>query len=330
VASDFENSWRTAVLAELLQVPPLVRVTNAEVTFGRTRRLQAVAGVSLEIAPGEVLAVVGESGSGKSTLARAIVGLQRTTGGAVEFPTRADGTRGRTAQMIFQDPRASLNPRMTVRQILLEAAACNTAKSSNDRLIELLAEVGLGPETLARRPEELSGGQCQRISIARSLMTDPDLLVCDEVVSALDVSIQAQVLELLRTLKQRESLAMLFITHDLGVVRQLADRVAVMYLGKIVEIGAVEDIFTRPTHPYTQALLSSAMDMADGLERRAQLELRGALPSPSNPPSGCRLHPRCWKAREICGTEEPPLGPVGDLLSACHFAEPLDVLNGER
>jgi oligopeptide/dipeptide ABC transporter ATP-binding protein len=313
------------VPAELVQAPPLVRVTDAQVTFGRARRVQAVAGVSLEIEPGEVLAVVGESGSGKSTLARAIVGLQRTTCGTIEFSDRD----GRTAQMIFQDPRASLNPRMTVRQILLEAAP--RGGTSPARLAELLAEVGLGTETLDRRPEELSGGQCQRISIARALMTEPELLVCDEVVSALDVSIQAQVLELLRTLKQREGLAMLFITHDLGVVRQLADRVAVMYLGKIVEVGAVDDIFTRPTHPYTQALLSSAMDMADGLEEpHLRLELRGALPSPSNPPAGCRLHPRCWKAQEICSTDEPSLRPVGEVLSACHFAEPLDVLNGER
>lgn len=321
--------------SELIVEVPLVRLTDVHVTFGRARRVQAVAGVSLDIGRGEVVAIVGESGSGKSTLARTIVALQRPTSGTIDFSTNADGRR-RVAQIVFQDPRSSLNPLLTVRQILREALSGRPSLPSGTSLDALLAdrlgEVGLGAEILDRRTEQLSGGQCQRISIARALMTDPDILVCDEVVSALDVSIQAQVLELLRGLKQRQGLTMVFITHDLGVVRQLADRVAVMYLGKVVELGAVEQIFTMPTHPYTQALLSSSMDMADatGSPRRVRLELHGALPSPSAPPAGCRLHPRCWKAQPICTTDEPALDPVGDVLSACHFAEPIDVLNGAR
>jgi oligopeptide/dipeptide ABC transporter ATP-binding protein len=317
------------------QETALVRIEDAHVTFGRRGRsgVQAVAGVDLEIASGEVLAVVGESGSGKSTLARTVVGLQRLTSGSIRFPQNTDGDR-RVAQMVFQDPRSSLNPKLTIRQIVQEAwprRDGSTAAQRSRRITELLEEVGIGESMLDSRPADLSGGQCQRISIARALLSDPRLLVCDEVVSALDVSIQAQVLDLLRRLQEKQNLAMLFITHDLGVVRQLADRVAVMYLGKIVEVGPADEVFGRPTHPYTQALLSSAVDLASaGLDDgRVPLELGGTLPSPSDPPAGCRLHPRCWKAQVICSVDEPALeARAGGMLSACHFAEPIDVLAG--
>lgn len=307
----------------------LVTVSDARVTFGRRHGVQAVAGVSVEVRAGEVLAIVGESGSGKSTLARTIVGLQRLSSGSITFDP-AQGTH-RIAQMVFQDPRGSLNPSLTVRQIVEEAWSRGSDRDARDReLVDILAEVGIKGTQLESRPGDLSGGQCQRVSIARALACSPRLLVCDEVVSALDVSIQAQVLDVLRGLKDKQDLAMLFITHDLGVVRQLADRVAVMYLGKIVEIGDANDIFERPTHPYTQALLSSAVDLAHADSddsATARIELVGTPPSPSNPPPGCRLHPRCAKAQPMCGHLEPDLAlqPSG-THSACHFAEPIDVL----
>lgn len=312
---------------------PLVRMSAGRVSFGRRHPVQAVAGVDLEIAPGEVLAVVGESGSGKSTLARAIVGLQRLTSGTIDVHAPPDRSTERVAQMVFQDPRASLNPQLTVRQIVAEASSVRGRSGIEDRervIQEALADVGISPSLLDSRPADLSGGQCQRISIARALVSRPALLVCDEVVSALDVSIQAQVLEVLRGVKERQELAMLFITHDLGVVRQLADRVAVMYLGVIVEIGTTANIFERPTHPYTQALLSSAVDLASadrvGHDR---YDLGATLPSPSDPPAGCQLHPRCWKAQEVCAKVEPGLEaqPSG-TSSRCHFAEPINVLTG--
>ncbi|MHA7984452.1 oligopeptide/dipeptide ABC transporter ATP-binding protein [Rathayibacter sp. CAU 1779] len=323
-------------------VEPLISITDARVTFGSRSRVQAVAGVDLEIMPGEVLAIVGESGSGKSTLARAVVGMQKLTGGVIRTHdgseterTGSNAQHTRLAQMVFQDPRASLNPQLTIRQILNEAwpsgGGSSVKRQRRERLAEMSKEVGISAELLDSKPGNLSGGQCQRVSIARALLSEPRLLVCDEVVSALDVSIQAQILDLLRNLKEKQHLGMLFITHDLGVVRQLADRVAVMYLGKIVEVGTVQQIFGRPTHPYTQALLSSAVDLADsvteGSAAQDRYQLGGTLPSPSNPPSGCRLHPRCWKAQAICSTEEPALERRLDLtMSACHFAEPIDVL----
>ncbi|HIZ36166.1 MAG TPA: ABC transporter ATP-binding protein [Candidatus Ruania gallistercoris] len=317
---------------------PLAQITGATVTFTGAQPIYAVSEVDLEIHGGEVLAVVGESGSGKSTLARAIVGLQSLTAGSIDFTTTDAPRASRLTQMVFQDPRSSLNPRLTVRQILAEALVGGSARRMSARaqqsMEELLDDVGLSKTLLDSRPASLSGGQCQRVSIARALMSEPQLLVCDEVVSALDVSIQAQILDLLRDLKERKRIAMLFITHDLGVVRQLADRVAVMYLGKIVELGTTEEIFSGPTHPYTQALLSSAVDMAGSdvpAAVRDGLELGTTLASPSNPPSGCHLHPRCWKAEDVCAVDTPALiARAGGTRSACHFAEPVDVLGRDR
>lgn len=313
---------------------PLAQITGATVTFAGPQPTYAVSDVDLEIHGGEVLAVVGESGSGKSTMARAIVGLQHLTAGSIEFNTANAPQASRLAQMVFQDPRSSLNPRRTVRQILAEALVDGQGRrmraQRQQSIEQLLDDVGLSTTQLDSRPANLSGGQCQRVSIARALMSEPHLLVCDEVVSALDVSIQAQILDLLRRLKERKRIAMLFITHDLGVVRQLADRVAVMYLGKIVELGTTEQIFSGPTHPYTQALLSSAVDMAGrdtpGIVRD-RLELGTTLASPANPPAGCHLHPRCWKAEDVCAVDAPALTErAGGIRSACHFAEPVDVL----
>lgn len=318
-------------------VAPLARTTGATVTFTGAHPTYAVSEVDLEIHSGEVLAVVGESGSGKSTLARAIVGLQRLTAGSIDFNTANAPQASRLAQMVFQDPRSSLNPSLTVRQILNEALVNGQGRrmkaQRQQNLEQLFDDVGLSKNLLESRPASLSGGQCQRVSIARALASEPQLLVCDEVVSALDVSIQAQIVDLLRGLKERKQIAMLFITHDLGVVRQLADRVAVMYLGKIVELGATEEIFNGPAHPYTQALLSSAVDMADRDTSgtvRERLELGAALATPSNPPTGCHLHPRCWKAEDICAVDAPALiERAGGTRSACHFAEPVDILGSD-
>lgn len=313
---------------------PLAAITGATVTFAGAQPTYAVSEVDLEIHSGEVLAVVGESGSGKSTMARAIVGLQQLTAGRIVFNTAKGPKASRLAQMVFQDPRSSLNPRLTVRQILGEALVDGQGRRMREQrqqgIEQLLDDVGLSTTLLDSRPANLSGGQCQRVSIARALVSEPQLLVCDEVVSALDVSIQAQILDLLRGLKERKRIAMLFITHDLGVVRQLADRVAVMYLGRIVELGTTEEIFSGPTHPYTQALLSSAVDMV-GRDTpgtvRDRLELGTTLASPSNPPAGCHLHPRCWKAEDVCAVDAPALTErAGATLSACHFADPVDVL----
>jgi len=263
--------------ADLAQTAPLVRIIGARVTFGSRNKVHAVAGVDLEIGTGEVLAIVGESGSGKSTLARAVVGLQKLTSGRIEFSQAHGQPHHKVVQMVFQDPRASLNPRLTVRQVIEEAwhGGGNGANKQErqGRILTLIEDVGISSTMLDSYPANLSGGQCQRISIARALANRPQLLVCDEVVSALDVSIQAQVLDLLRELKDRQNLAMLFITHDLGVVRQLADRVAVMYKGEIVEIGQADDIFMEPRHPYTQRLLSSAMDLVEGNESQSHVEV---------------------------------------------------------
>jgi oligopeptide transport system ATP-binding protein len=298
--------------------------------------VSAVDGVSLELRRGEVLGIVGESGCGKSTLARMLVGLERPDRGRLLYRGQ-DVTAGRRrdrwllrdgVQMIFQDPYASLDPRMTVRDIVAEPLAANgsgTRAGRRDRVAELLGLVGLAPDMMNRYPHQFSGGQRQRIGIARALALDPDVLICDEPVSALDVSVQAQVINLLADLRRRLGVAMIFIAHDLSVVRHVADRLAVMYLGRIAEIGRTTTIYDRPAHPYTQALLS-AIPAADRSARGRLADrhiLPGDPPSPLNPPSGCRFNTRCWLAQPRCREETPPLLETGDdsRRSACHFTE---------
>jgi oligopeptide/dipeptide ABC transporter ATP-binding protein len=303
--------------------------------------VQAVDGVSFTIKAGETLGLVGESGCGKSTTGRTILRLLDPTDGRIFFKDQEITDLGRRdmrevrreMQIVFQDPYASLNPRMTVREIVTEPlrnAGGYKGKEAKEKVRDLLAKVGLNPEHGNRFPHEFSGGQRQRIGIARALALDPQLLILDEPVSALDVSIQAQVVNLLKELQDELGLAYLFIAHDLSVVRHISDRVAVMYLGHIVETGTRHQIFNAPTHPYTQALLS-AVPIPDPSKRasRKRIVLEGDVPSPSNPPSGCRFRTRCWKADQRCADEVPPLDHHGyDHPSACHYAEPEHVLEG--
>jgi oligopeptide transport system ATP-binding protein len=298
--------------------------------------VRAVDGVTLEIRRGEALGLVGESGCGKSTLARLITALLPVTGGKIIFEgqeiTKMRGARlrrvRRKMQMIFQDPFASLDPRMTVGDIIqepLDNYGIGSGRDRQRRVQELLRLVGLNPNFTNRYPHEFSGGQRQRIGIARALAVNPSFIVCDEAVSALDVSIQAQIINLLQDLQREFNLTYLFIAHDLAVVRHLSDRIAVMYLGKIVETAGRNDIYDHPQHPYTRALLSSIPVPDPEVERvRAPILLKGEIPSPVNPPSGCRFHTRCPIARVpgICSEQEPPLEPHGerDQLAACHFA----------
>jgi oligopeptide transport system ATP-binding protein len=298
--------------------------------------VQAVAGVDLEIRRGETLGLVGESGCGKSTLARLITALQPVTSGRVVFKgqdlSKLRGRRlrrvRREMQIIFQDPFASLDPRMTVGDIIAEPMdnfRLARGRERRTRVQELLRLVGLNPNFTNRYPHEFSGGQRQRIGIARALSVSPSFIVCDEPVSALDVSIQAQIINLLQDLQREFQLTYLFIAHDLAVVRHLSDRIAVMYLGKVVEIADRVDIYEHSQHPYTKALLSSIPVPDPLVERdREPMLIKGEIPSPVNPPSGCRFHTRCPIARVpgICADEEPPLEPHGhrDQLAACHFA----------
>jgi len=301
-----------------------------------SRQLHAVGGISFDLRPGEVLGVVGESGSGKSTLARAIVGTVPSTG-RVRFEGRdlvsmtAEERRvhRRDIQMIFQDPLAALNPRMTVGDIIAEPLLTHFPKTPRaevrKRVGDLMERVGLLRNLQNRYPHEFSGGQCQRIGIARALILRPKLLICDEPVSALDVSVQAQVVNLLRELRREMGIAMIFIAHDLSVVRHLSDRVAVMYLGKIVEIGTDTQIYEQPTHPYTQALLSAAPGLRRLTER---IVLQGESPSALNPPSGCSFRLRCPRAQARCEKDDPLLAPVwsgGSQLAACHFPGELTI-----
>ena len=311
----------------------LLEVTNLAVHFPAVPLpVRAVDGVSFRIRRGETLALVGESGCGKSTVARAIMGLVPPTTGEIRFDGAPAPPLGETArrpllsklQMIFQDPDASLNPRLTIQASIAEPIEIREPGLSRtereSRVTGLMNDVGLDPSMRARYPHELSGGQRQRVCIARALAVRPELLVCDEAVSALDVSIQAQILNLLVDLRERFALSFLFITHDLRVVRHLANRVAVMYLGQIVELGPTDALFDAPRHPYTEALLAAvpSLDAARAVATRA----RGDIPSPSNPPSGCRFHTRCPKVFERCPKESPELFVLSDDRHCrCFLAE---------
>jgi oligopeptide transport system ATP-binding protein len=301
--------------------------------------VKAVDGVTFEVRRGETLGLVGESGCGKSTIGRAMIRLREPTGGHVYFEGTDLGSlsnnalrkKRRQMQIIFQDPYGSLDPRMTVGSIVsepLETHDLARGDAKRDRVAELLTLVGLDPQYVQRYPHEFSGGQRQRIGVARALAVEPEFIVCDEPISALDVSIQAQVLNLLADLRQRLGLTYLFVAHDLSVVKHISDRVAVMYLGKIVEIGPPEQLYAAPGHPYTRALLS-AVPVPDPIaeRKRKRVILQGDVPSPVNPPPGCRFHTRCWLYERLgqpedCRTVEPPLAVLeGEHRAACHHSD---------
>jgi oligopeptide transport system ATP-binding protein len=301
------------------------------------RAVKAVDGVSFDVAAGETLALVGESGCGKSTTGRMLLRLTEPTAGVIHFDgadllglsRRALRRRRRQLQIVFQDPYSSLSPRLRVEDIIAEPldvhGLCPTPAARRDRVVELLRLVGLDAVHLRRYPFEFSGGQRQRIAIARALAPEPRLIVADEPVSALDVSIQAQVVNLMQDLQAKFGVAYVFISHDLAVVRHIAHRVAVMYLGRLVELADTDALFDAPHHPYTQALLSAA-PVPDPERRRRRIVLRGDVPSPAHAPGGCHFHPRCPIAQPVCRETAPPLREVRRGQSAaCHFAEPFPI-----
>jgi oligopeptide transport system ATP-binding protein len=321
-------------MTPILQVKNLVKhfPINGGILRREVGRVHAVDGVSFDLAAGETLGVVGESGCGKSTTGRCILRLIEPTSGEVWFEGKNVTAMGkeelramaRDMQIIFQDPFASLNPRMTVAAIIGEALTIHkltkTQAEYEARIVELLETVGLAADHMRRYPHEFSGGQRQRIGIARALAVSPKLIVCDEAVSALDVSIQAQVINLLEDLQSQFGLTYVFIAHDLSVVEHTSDRVAVMYLGRIVEIASAQDLYTRPLHPYTEALLS-AVPIPDPSVKRSRIRLQGDVPSPINPPPGCHFHTRCPIAKKgVCDVEKPQLKQSSDgHWVSCHF-----------
>ncbi|WP_394942211.1 ABC transporter ATP-binding protein [uncultured Ilumatobacter sp.] len=301
-----------------------------EFKVGRGKTVKAVSGISFDVLRGETLGIVGESGCGKSTTGRAIMQIPPPTSGSIVFEgaelTEMSSSAVREArtrvQMIFQDPVSSLNPRRSVRDSVLEPLDIwkrGTKEERNKLVDEILESVGIDPARAAEsKPHQFSGGQCQRISVARALVLDPTLIICDEPVSALDVSVQAQVLNLLEDLKEKFGLTLVFIAHDLAVVKNISDRVAVMYLGKLCEVASSDDLYARPAHPYTNVLLDSIPE-ADPEADHSVGKIVGEPPSPVSPPSGCRFHPRCAYATDICTREEPQLRAMGDgHFVACH------------
>jgi len=289
--------------------------------------VRAVDGVSFELAAGETLALVGESGCGKSTLGRCVAGLSPPTSGEIRFHGEQIPAHSRRAlrpfrrriRMVFQDHGASVNPRRRIRAALAAPLRVHGLPHDEDALRQVMAMVDLRPELLDRYPHELSGGQRQRIGVARAIAVRPELVVLDEAVSALDVSVQAQICNLLKDLQEELGVSYLFISHDLGVVRQVADRIAVMYLGRIVEMGTPEQLYTAPSHPYTEALLSAVPIPDVDAERRSRIVLEGEVSSAIDPPAGCRFHPRCRYATDVCRATSPELAPTGEArLAACH------------
>ncbi|MBO9625600.1 MAG: ABC transporter ATP-binding protein [Microbacterium sp.] len=320
---------------------PILEVHDLEVRFraSRGRVVRAVDGVSLRVGENEALGIIGESGCGKTTTGKTIAQLEKPAAGRIVFRGEDLVTASRARrrelrrgiQFVFQDPQSSLNPRMTIQEIIAEPLRAFgewRGAASRDRVVELLDQVGLAPAALNRYPHEFSGGQRQRIGIARGLALDPDLLVLDEPVSALDVSIQAQILNLLMDLRSERSLGFVMISHDLEVIRHVTDRVAVMYLGVIVEEGPASEVLENPAHPYTAALASAAPPAGPD-ERRERIILAGDVPSPLNPPSGCRFRTRCWRADAVCAERRPELESIGTGGRSVACFHPLDLRAGQ-